>query len=144
VSLWRRFVASLDVRAGLIGATLMAAVVFWINAEHGALGASTAAAKQWVYTFFMGAWIVQLCGWLARRPGGAVPVVGLAVVLPTLVTIGATFLVHSARGTPRPVASTVPVAVISPPSFLGWALRTRRAARAGRGPWERLSKGEGA
>ena len=29
----------LDIRAGLIGATAMAAVVWWINAEHGAFGA---------------------------------------------------------------------------------------------------------
>jgi len=136
--LWRRFLGTLDVRAGLVGATLMATLVAWINLEHGALGASTAAAKQWVYTFFMGAWIVQLCAWIARRAGAAALVVGLAVLLPTLVTIGATFAVHSARGTPRPVASTLPVALISPPSFLGWALRTRRAAREGANPWDRL------
>ena len=90
--------------------------------------ASTAAAKQWLYTFFMGAFIVQLCARLALRPGPAAGAIALAIAVPTLFTVGATFLVHSARGTPRPVASTVPVALVSPPSFLGWAVRTRRMA----------------
>jgi hypothetical protein len=126
---------AIDVRAGLVGATLMAAIVAWINAGHGALPASTAAAKQWVYTFFMGGYIVQLCARLARRPGPRWLALLAAVAVPTAVTVGATFLVHSARGTPRPVASTVPVALISPPSFALWGLRARRvadhAARAG-------------
>ena len=123
-----RLRALLDVRAGLIGATLMAAIVFWVNAGHGALGATTAALKQWVYTFFMGGFIVQLCARLALRPGVRAAAIALAVAIPTLVTVGATFFVHSLRGTPRPVASTVPVALVSPPSFAFWAVRTRRLA----------------
>jgi len=128
----------IDIRAGLLGATVMAAVVFAINASHGPLGASTAAAKQWAYTFFVGAFIVQLSTRLAVRPGPAPLSIGLAIVLPTLIATGLTLALHSTKGTPRPLASTVPVVLISPPSFLGWALRARKADRLGRGPWERL------
>ena len=53
--------------------------------------------------------------------------------LPSLVTVGATFLVHSLRGTPEPVLSTVPAAVLSPPAFKVWSWRVRRS---GRSPWE--------
>ena len=140
MSLGRRFLDTLDVRAGLIGATIMGALVFAINLSHGTFGASTAAAKQWVYTFFVGAWVVQLCTWLAVRPGSSATRVALAVALPTLCTVGLTLLLHSTRGTPRPLASTAPVAVLSPPSFLGWALRARKADAQGRSPWERLSR----
>ena len=119
---------TIDVRAGLAGATLMAGIVAWINAGHGALPATTAAAKQWIYTFFMGGAVVQLCARLAQRPGPRWLALLAAVAVPTAVTVGATFLVHSARGTPRPVASTVPVALISPPSFAIWGVRARRSA----------------
>lgn len=128
-----------DVRAGLLGATLMAAIVFWINSGHGAFGASTAAAKQWVFTFFVGAFLIQLCTRLAVRSGQPPGFsIGLAILLPSLTAVGLTFLLHSARGTPRPLASTVPVLLISSPSFLGWALRARRASEAGLTAWERL------
>jgi hypothetical protein len=138
VPVLERLMRVLDVRAGLIGATLMAAIVWWINSSHGAFGASTAAAKQWAYTFFVGAFIVQLCTRLATRPGAAGVSIGLAILVPTLIATGLTLLVHSTKGTPRPLASTVPVALISPPSFLGWALRARRASAAGLTAWERL------
>ncbi|MBW2316879.1 MAG: hypothetical protein JRH10_22175 [Deltaproteobacteria bacterium] len=138
MSLLARMASVLDVRAGLIGATLMAAIVFWINSSHGAFGASTAAAKQWVFTFFVGAFLVQLSTRLAVRPGRSSVSIGLAILVPSLTAVGLTFLLHSAKGTPRPLASTVPVLLISSPSFLGWALRARRASEAGVTAWERL------
>jgi hypothetical protein len=123
----------IDVRSGLVGGGLLAAIVWVINAQHGAFGATTAAAKQFAYTFFMGALIMRLCTRLALRPGRGASVLALAVLVPTLVTVGATFLVHSLRGTPEPVLSTVPAAVLSPLAFSFWA---RRVRRDGRSPWE--------
>lgn len=123
----------IDVRSGLVGGGLLAAIVWVINAQHGAFGATTAAAKQFAYTFCMGALIMRLCTRLALRPGRGAIVLVLAVLVPTLVTVGATFLVHSLRGTPEPILSTVPAAVLSPLAFSFWA---RRVRRDGRSPWQ--------
>lgn len=108
----------------------MGTAVWFINVSHGPLLATTAALKQSVYTFFMGGLILQFCAYLARRPwpGGLAFVA--AVVLPSVITIGATFGLHNLRGTPLPLPSTLPVAILSPPSFIAWAWRARREARA--------------
>lgn len=126
----------IDVRSGLVGGGLLAAIVWAINAPHGAFGATTAAAKQFVYTFCMGSLIMRLCTRLALRPGRGAIVLVWAVLVPTLVTVGATFLVHSFRGTPEPILSTVPAAVLSPLGFSFWA---RKVRRDGRSPWERAA-----
>ncbi len=107
-----------DLRSGVFAAVLMGAVVWWINADHGYFAATTAASKQAAYTFFMGGLIVRLCHYLAGRPVPAGMAIAMATVLPTLVTTGATLLLHSLKGTPEPLLSTIPVAVISPPTFL--------------------------
>ena len=124
----------IDVRSGLVGGGFLAALVWVINAPHGAFGATTAAAKQFVYTFCMGALIRRLCTRLALRPGRGGGVLVLAVLVPTLVTVAATFLVHSLRGTPEPLLSTIPAAILSPLAFSFWS---RKVHRDGRSPWER-------
>ena len=50
-----------------------------------------------------------------------------AIVLPSLITSTAIFVVHNLRGTPEPLLSCIPVVVTSPPGFAFWAWRTRRA-----------------
>lgn len=122
-----------DFRSAIYAALVMGGIVWFINAGHGPLLATTAALKQASYTFFMGGLIMRFCERLARSRGPASLALAAAVILPCIVTIGATFFVHSLRGTPEPVASTIPVAVISLPTFTGWALKSRRnAASAGR------------
>jgi hypothetical protein len=123
----------IDVRSGLIGGSLLGTIVWFINAEHGVFGATTAAVKQFAYTFCMGSLIMRLCTRLALRPGRGARVITTAVYVPTLVTVGTTFLVHSLRGTPEPLLSTVPAALLSPLGFAFWA---RRVRREGRSPWE--------
>lgn len=123
----------LDVRSGLVGGGLLAAIVWWINLPHGVTGATTAGLKQFAYTFLMGALIMRLCTRLALSGGPGPRALLLAVLVPSSITIGATFLVHSMRGTPEPVLSTLPAAVLSPPAFGVWAHRVRRL---GRSPWE--------
>jgi hypothetical protein len=123
----------LDVRSGLIGGGLLATIVWFINVSHGVRGATTAALKQFAYTFFMGALIMRLCTRLALRDGPDATAILSAVVIPSMVTISATFVLHSMRGTPEPLLSTLPVAVLSPPAFTAWA---RRVRRIGRSPWD--------
>lgn len=120
-----------DLQSAVLGALLMGSIVWWINASHGALPATTAASKQAAYTFFMGGVIMRLATRLAERNGPRWLVVALATLIPTAVTVGATFFVHSLKGTPEPLASTVPVALLSPPVFAGWAVKTRKNAADG-------------
>lgn len=117
----------LDVRSGLWAAAIMASLVAAINFDHGVGPASIAAAKQAVYTFFFGGAVVRLCTRLAERPGPAWLAIGLAVAIPWMATTLATLAVHSARGTPRPFASTLPVALLTPPALILWARRTRKS-----------------
>jgi hypothetical protein len=117
-----------DFNSGVIAALLMGGIVGWINFSHGLVPASTAALKQGAYTFLMGGLIVRFCRALASMSGPGWLVFATATLLPSLVTIGATFFVHSLKGTPEPVASTIPVAVMSLPSFSGLAYHTRRNA----------------
>ena len=127
-----RFRRTLDIRSGLVGGCLLAAIVWWINASHGPLSASTAALKQFLYTFFMGSLVMRLCTRLALR--GAPNAFAAAVLVPSLVTVGATLVVHSVRGTPEPLLSTLPAAVLAPATFAVWA---RRVRCTGRTIWER-------
>jgi hypothetical protein len=126
----------IDVRSGLAGGVVMGAAVFFINLSHGTLGASTAALKQFAYTFLMGSLIMRLCTALALRKGPDAATISAAIVVPSAVTIGATLFVHSLRGTPEPLLSTIPVAVVSPAGFAFWS---RRVRSLGTTPWDRSS-----
>ncbi len=123
-----RFRETFDLRSAMFGALLMGSIVWYINAAHGSFLATTAALKQASYTFFMGGLITRFCERLAMRPGPAALALAAAVILPCIITTGATFFVHSLKGTPEPVASTIPVAVISLPTFTVWAWKSRRGA----------------
>jgi hypothetical protein len=134
-SLYARLDAWIDVRSGLAGGLLMGGAVFFINLSHGTLGATTAALKQFAYTFLMGSLIMRLCTALALRKGADAVMIPAAIVIPSIVTIGATLFVHSLRGTPEPLLSTLPVAVASPAGFAFWS---RRVRREGKTPWDGL------
>jgi len=114
-----------DPRAGALAALLMGSLVAVINASHGLLPAALSAGKQAVYTFFFGGLIVQLCTWLASRPGGRARVLAGAIAVPSVITIVLIYLVHSLRGTPEPLLSTAAVAGIGVPSFVLWARKRR-------------------
>lgn len=130
---WRDWI---DVRSGLVGGGLLAVIVWLINSQHGAFGATTAAAKQFAYTFCMASLIMRLCTRLALRPGRAAIALVLGVLVPSLVTVAATFLVHSLQGTPEPVLSTLPAAMLSPLGFCFWSTKVRRD---GRSLWDRAA-----
>ncbi len=122
-----------DLRSGIFGAAIMSALVFGVNASHGAGPATIAALKQAAYTFLFGGLIMRLCGVLARRAGPVPLRVAIATVVPSLITIVLVYAVHSARGTPEPLLSTIPAAVLAPPAFATFA---RRAARSADGDLE--------
>jgi hypothetical protein len=115
-----------DYRMGALGALFLGTIVWFINASHGPLGATTAALKQGAYTFLFGGFVVKACTSLSV--GVRERWLGLATgcVVPTALAIGFTYLLHSLRGTPEPFASTVPTLVLAPPSFLAIGYLARR------------------
>lgn len=116
-----------DLRSGAIGAAIMSGLVWCINASHGAGPASIAALKQAAYTFLFGGLIMRLCEALARRRGTQLLRVAVATLVPSLVTIVLVYALHSARGTPEPLLSTIPASVLAPPSFAIFAWQITRS-----------------
>lgn len=128
-----RWTELIDIRSGLVGGSILAVIVWLINASHGPVPATTAAAKQFAYTFCMGGLMMRFCTRLALRRGDRRSVLPAAIGLPSLLTVGATLLLHSLRGTPEPLLSTLPAALAAPPSFAAWAWKTHAE---GRSPWD--------
>lgn len=122
----------IDYRGAIAGALVLGGLVFYINLDHGASAALVAAAKQGTYTFFAGGYMVRLNERIALAlepallavPAGMLCAGGLAVFL--------TFLVHSARGTPEPVRSTLPTLVLVLFGFALLGIRARRSRGAAR------------
>lgn len=122
----------IDYRGAVAGALVLGGVVFCINLDHGGSAAFVAAAKQGTYTFFAGGYMVRLNERIALAvepallavPAGVLCAGGLAVLL--------TYLVHSARGTPEPVNSTLPTLVLAGFGFAFLGVRARRLRNARR------------
>lgn len=108
----------IDYKMGLIGAGVMGSVVFGINYydTHELLGASTAALKQGGYTFFFGGSVMRGCEYLATRIKTRTLALLASVIIPSAVSIGLTYGVHSMKGTPKPVESTIPTAALVVPA----------------------------
>ena len=110
---------------GLVGALLMGALVYGINLSAGWQGAAIAAGKQGLYTFLFGGLIVRFSENLSIRFLSKLKAILIAVVIPTLIAITATLVVHTFKGTPKPVLSTLPTAILAVPGFLFVAMKRR-------------------
>ncbi len=117
-----------DYKIGLTGGSVMAIVVFIINyrATGETTGALTAAAKQGIYTFFFGGIIMKICELLAININYKYLALFLATLIPSIIALALTFGVHSLRGTPLPVESTIPTAIFVFPSTAIWGILKRR------------------
>ena len=118
----------IDYKMGFIGACVMGCIVFGINYYDSSelYGPSTAALKQLVYTFLFGGSIMRGCEYLATRIRKKVPALAAAIIIPAAVSIGLTYGVHNMKGTPKPVESTIPTAVLVIPSTAIWGFRKRK------------------
>ena len=118
----------IDYKIGLLGAGVMGSIVFGINYydTHELLGASTAALKQGSYTFLFGGSIMKGCEYLATKIKKQTIALVTAVIIPSAVSIGLTYGVHSTKGTPKPFESTIPTAVLVIPSTAIWGYRKRK------------------
>ena len=127
----------IDVKIGLAGGLVMGVIVFMVNhyTTSDLTGSFTAAIKQGVYTFFFGGFIMKLCETLAVKGHSGWLAIVLAVLVPSFISLALTFGVHSMKGTPKPVESTIPTAVFVIPSTLVWGImkRKRKVAVPGKG-----------
>lgn len=117
-----------DYKIGLAGGLVMATVVFFINysAVGELTGSFTAAIKQGIYTFFFGGSIMKLCEIIATRISKKNLALTLASLIPSLVSLALTFGLHSLKGTPRPIESTIPTAIFVIPSTAVWGYLKRK------------------
>lgn len=118
----------IDYKMGFMGAGVLAVIVFGINYHDSSdwHGAATAALKQGIYTFFFGGIIMRGCEYLATRIRKQALALAAAMIIPSAVSLGLTYGVHSLKGTPKPVESTIPTAVFVIPSTFIWGYRKRR------------------
>ena len=84
-----------------------------------------AALKQAVYTFFFAGLITRSCERLAVMEKDQLVALALAILIPSLMAIGFTYIVHSMRGTPEPFLSTLPTILLAPPGFAWWGRKKR-------------------
>lgn len=107
-----------------LGAAVSGAFVAWINIDHGLLPAATATLKQCLYAFVATGLILQFSRWLATRPLPRPLAIITAIGVPLLLTAGLLYGVHSLKGTPEPLFSTIPGTLLS---LIGLTLVTWRS-----------------
>lgn len=117
----------IDYRIGLMGGLVMGIIIFYVNYydTYDLVGATTAALKQAAYTFLFGGTIMKGCEHLAKRIRSRTAALAAAVIIPSAVSIGLTFGVHNLKGTPKPLESTIPTAILVIPSTAVWGIRKR-------------------
>lgn len=114
---------------GLVGAGVMGTIVFFINWDHGIGWGLFAAGKQATYTFLAGGTMMRITENIASYFKNDALSVFLAVLTPYFIAITLTYLLHSLKGTPEPLNSTIPTMLLAPWGFLWWALRKRKQLR---------------
>lgn len=104
------------------GAAFLGTTVFIINYPHGIAIALVAAAKQAAYTFLAAGFITRNSENLSIKLNNRRLSLLMSVTVSTAIAVGLTYVVHSLRGTPEPLNSTVPTMITSPLAFLivGW------------------------
>ena len=122
----------IDYQMAIAGALFLGIVVFLINyfVSGNIYGSLTAALKQGAYTFIFGGIIMKTCERLAVGFDNKKKAVFLSILIPSIVAISLTFLVHSLKGTPHPIESTIPTMILVIPSTAVWGSRKRRKREA--------------
>jgi hypothetical protein len=104
----------IDFPSAIAGAVIMGLIVGAINFGHGWWPAATAAMKQATYTFLFGGMMIKLLYVLAGKISGFHLSIILSSFVVTVITVLLVFAVHSMRGTPMPMESTMPTAILAP------------------------------
>jgi len=117
----------IDYKMGVAGAFVMGLIVFIINytATKEITGSTTAALKQGVYTFLFGGILMKGCENLATKIRNRKVAIVASIIIPSALTLFLTFQLHQLKGTPRPVASTIPTTIIIPATAV-WGIKKRK------------------
>jgi hypothetical protein len=117
-----------DFKIGLAGGVVMGIIIFLINYFETALlyDSVTAALKQALYTFLFGGSIMKLCETIALKIQCKWLAIFLAMLIPSAISLILTFGVHSLKGTPLPLESTIPTAIFVIPSTFIWGYLKRK------------------
>jgi uncharacterized membrane protein YesL len=121
-----------DYKMGIYGAIVMGGIIFGIN-YHGTdnyCGALTAALKQAVYTFLFGGIIMRMCELLATNIKQKSLALFAASFIPSVISLSLTFAMHSLKGTPKPLASTIPTVFFVIPATIAWGIMKRKKHQA--------------
>jgi len=115
----------------MAGGLVMGLIVFYINYTHASdlQGSVTAALKQGIYTFFFGGIILKLCENIAASSLPAFAAILLGMIVTSAIAVSLTYGLHSLKGTPMPLESTIPTAVLVIPSTLVWGYRKRKGRK---------------
>lgn len=116
-----------DFKIGIAGAVVMGSFVFAINYFSTDLlfESLTAALKQAAYTLVLGGFFMKGCEYLAVNVKDYRTAILSAILVPSLVTLCLTYGMHLMKGTPKPLASTIPTLMIIPATAV-WAIRKRK------------------
>jgi hypothetical protein len=128
VKLFQKFI---DYKIGIAGALVMGGIVFAINyfSTYEVTGSFTAALKQATYTFFLGGTLMKSCEYLAITVKNRTWAILASIIIPSVFTLILTFSVHSTRGTPKPLESTIPTLIIIPATVV-WGIKKRKQMEA--------------
>jgi hypothetical protein len=114
-----------DPKMGTVGAVLMGSAVFYVNSKYGIDTALITTGKQAVYTFFVGGFMVRICENVATYFESPKVSKVMSILVPSALTLGLTYFVHSMEGTTEPLESTIPTFLLAPPSFAFWGHKKR-------------------
>lgn len=109
------------------GALFLSVLVWLINLPHGPWAALPAALKQATYTYFVAGFVTRLCERIAVRIEQRFLALFAAVLIPSSIALGLTYILHTLKGTPEPLQSVVPTLLTAPPAFFWWGRRKRLA-----------------
>ncbi len=127
---------------GLAGAVVMAVLVYYINynATQDTTGSSTAAIKQGFYTFLFGGVIMRMSERLAVEITKKTIAIVAACLIPSIISLILTYGLHSLKGTPKPLQSTLVTAVFVIPSTAVWGMVKRKKQEKQDQEYRKISK----
>lgn len=121
----KSFSRFIDIPTAIAGAVIMGVIVGIINRKFGLWPASTAALKQAAYTFLFGGMLTKLLYVISDKIDGIFKATIISAFIVTVITVIMVFAVHSMRGTPKPLESTIPTALMAPFGFSFLAYRRK-------------------
>ena len=117
----------IDYKIGFTGAIFLGGVVFGINyfSTHEITVSVTTDLKQGRYTFLLGGIFMKGCENLATKIKKRRLAIVASVIIPSALTLVLTYTMHNFKGTPKPLASTIPTMLIIPATAV-WGYRKRK------------------